>query len=217
MSKIELSESDDPVRVKVVVIGDMCVGKTAISHRFTKNAFEEKIAHTVGASYYIRSMEIEDRTVLFQIWDTAGQERFRSLVPMYLRDADIALLVFDITSQESFHSLELWRTELMTSAPAHVTAAVVGNKSDLGSKRKIEATAGRAYAVKHRMLYTETSAKLGTNVEELFYDLGLRFANPELSGHIENSIKVPEKYKNIISVQIPPKEETEFSQKSCCG
>ncbi|XP_056010300.1 ras-related protein Rab-5B-like isoform X2 [Ostrea edulis] len=140
MSRIELSESDDPVRVKVVVVGDMCVGKTAIALRFTKNAFEEKIAHTVGASYYIRSMDIEDRTILFQIWDTAGQERFRSLVPMYLRDADIALLVYDITSEESFHSLELWRTELLASAPSHVTTAVVGNKSDLGSKRKIEAT-----------------------------------------------------------------------------
>ncbi|XP_052673163.1 uncharacterized protein LOC128155482 [Crassostrea angulata] len=176
----------DPVRVKVVVIGDMCVGKTAIAHRFTKNAFEEKLPHTVGASYYIRSMEIEGRTILFQIWDTAGQERFRSLVPMYLRDADIALLVYDITSKETFHSLELWRTELLTSAPCHVTTAVVGNKSDLGAKRQIESTVrihviragmlalkktGRAYAVKHRMLYTETSAKLGTNVEELFYDL----------------------------------------------
>ncbi|XP_056010299.1 uncharacterized protein LOC130051745 isoform X1 [Ostrea edulis] len=216
MSRIELSESDDPVRVKVVVVGDMCVGKTAIALRFTKNAFEEKIAHTVGASYYIRSMDIEDRTILFQIWDTAGQERFRSLVPMYLRDADIALLVYDITSEESFHSLELWRTELLASAPSHVTTAVVGNKSDLGSKRKIEATAGRAYAMKHRMLYTETSAKLGTNVEELFYDLGLRMANPELGGQMENSIKVPEKYKNVINVQIPPADDIPPPQKSCC-
>lgn len=205
----------DPVRVKVVVIGDMCVGKTAIAHRFTKNAFEEKLPHTVGASYYIRSMEIEGRTILFQIWDTAGQERFRSLVPMYLRDADIALLVYDITSKETFHSLELWRTELLTSAPCHVTTAVVGNKSDLGAKRQIESTTGRAYAVKHRMLYTETSAKLGTNVEELFYDLGLRMANPELGGCLDASIKVPEKYKKVTNVYIPP-NANQPPQNSCC-
>nr|XP_022322847.1 ras-related protein Rab-33-like [Crassostrea virginica] len=218
MNRNEHTESDDPVKVKVVVIGDMCVGKTAIAHRFTKNDFEDKMSHTVGASYYIRSMEIEGRTILFQIWDTAGQERFRSLVPMYLRDADIALLVYDITSRETFQSLELWRTELLASAPSHVTTAVVGNKSDLSSKRLIEATVARAYASKHRMLYTETSAKLGTNVEELFYDLGLRMANPELGGCIENSIKVPEKYKKtIVKVQIPPSADP-LPQKSssCC-
>ncbi|XP_078322838.1 uncharacterized protein LOC111124284 [Crassostrea virginica] len=218
MNRNEHTESDDPVKVKVVVIGDMCVGKTAIAHRFTKNDFEDKMSHTVGASYYIRSMEIEGRTILFQIWDTAGQERFRSLVPMYLRDADIALLVYDITSRETFQSLELWRTELLASAPSHVTTAVVGNKSDLSSKRLIEATVARAYASKHRMLYTETSAKLGTNVEELFYDLGLRMANPELGGCLENSFKVPEKYKkSIVKVQIPPSVDP-LPQKSssCC-
>lgn len=180
---------DDKFCVKVVIIGDSGVGKTSIAQRFAQDSFSENTASSVGAGYFVKHLEIEDRKVYFQIWDTAGQENFRSLVPMFLRDAKIALLVYDITSMESFLNLQAWQSDLLTAEP-EVTVAVIGNKSDLRDYRKVEVRKGQGYANRHKMLFTETSAKRGTNVEEIFFELGSQLLQRNVQEKSEQNIKV---------------------------
>ncbi|KAK3083326.1 hypothetical protein FSP39_019514 [Pinctada imbricata] len=203
---------DDVIKVKVVVIGDVSVGKTSLATRFTKQVFDERASHTIGASYYVRTIEIEDRRVLFQIWDTAGQERFRSLVPMYLRDTKIAIIVYDISSKKSFESMDHWKRELSASAPSDTIVALVGNKCDLHLKREVDSKHGRAYATRHGMMFLETSAKLGTNIDELFHHL-VSVAENTLS--FSSLDKTPIDVRRITRpINISPKEEETKSR--CC-
>ncbi|XP_062570959.1 uncharacterized protein LOC134232984 [Saccostrea cucullata] len=197
-------QCDDNIYVKVVIIGDSGVGKTSVAQRFVDDTFYDYTPASVGASYFIKHLEIEDRKVYFQIWDTAGQENFRALVPMYLRNAKIALLVYDITKMISFLNLEVWRSDLLLAEPG-VTVAVIGNKSDLKDDRQVEVRKGQDYANKHGMLFTETSAKRGTNVEEIFFELGSQIVQQNI------------KEQNIKTVQLGLSGEREKKLKDCCN
>lgn len=197
-------QCDDNIYVKVVIIGDSGVGKTSVAQRFVDDTFYDYTPASVGASYFIKHLEIEDRKVYFQIWDTAGQENFRSLVPMFLRNAKIALLVYDITKMISFLNLEVWRSDLLLAEPG-VTVAVIGNKSDLKDDRQVEVRKGQDYANKHGMLFTETSAKRGTNVEEIFFELGSQIMQQNI------------KEQNIKTVQLGLSGERERKLKDCCN
>ncbi|XP_056010295.1 uncharacterized protein LOC130051744 isoform X2 [Ostrea edulis] len=202
MSRVK--QPDDNIYVKVVIIGDSNVGKTSIAQRFVDDTFHEHTSNSVGASYFVKHLEIEDRKVYFQIWDTAGQENFRSLVPMYLRNAKIALLVYDITSMISFLNLEVWRSDLLTAEPG-VTVAVIGNKSDLKDNREVEVRKGQDFASKRGMLFTETSAKRGTNVEEIFFELGSQILLNGTQG------------LNMETVRVGPSEGIERKIRNCCS
>lgn len=197
-------QCDDNIYVKVVIIGDSGVGKTSVAQRFVDDTFYDYTPASVGASYFIKHLEIEDKKVYFQIWDTAGQENFRALVPMFLRNAKIALLVYDITKMISFLNLEVWRSDLLLAEPG-VTVAVIGNKSDLKDDRQVEVRKGQDYANKHGMLFTETSAKRGTNVEEIFFELGSQIMQQNI------------KEQNIKTVQLGLSGERERKLKDCCN
>ncbi|KAJ8320914.1 hypothetical protein KUTeg_002501 [Tegillarca granosa] len=171
VSNFVSGRSEELVKVKVVVVGDMAVGKTSLSVRFTEQKFEDKYMQTVGASFYVRAVELKGKKIIFQIWDTAGQERFRSLVPMYLRDTGIALLVYDVTDMASFHHVREWLKELRNSAPEDAILTLVGNKIDLLSKKKVHSKEAEDFACEKGMKFYETSAKTGENIEALFNDL----------------------------------------------
>ncbi|XP_033728115.1 uncharacterized protein LOC117317413 [Pecten maximus] len=156
------------MKIKVVTVGDMSVGKTSLAVRYAKHEFMETYNETIGASFYVRTIEVSGKTFLFQIWDTAGQERFRSLVPMYLRDAKVAILVYDVTSRESFDSVSNWLKDLLNSSPTTVKIALVGNKMDLSDQREVSIETGKYFASQKNLAFVETSAKTGENVDRLF-------------------------------------------------
>nr|XP_023025717.1 ras-related protein RABF2a-like [Leptinotarsa decemlineata] len=122
---------------KVVVLGYQGVGKTATVTRYVENTFTENNAPTVGASFFSVKIKLEDHLVTLQIWDTAGQERFKAMAPMFYRNANAALLVFDITSASSFESMQSWVQEVKRNVEETMVLCVVGNKTDLNDQRTV--------------------------------------------------------------------------------
>jgi len=156
---------------KLVLLGDIYVGKTSIAHRFVKNEFSENQESTVGAVFLWHAIELNDCLVKFDIWDTAGQERYRSLAPMYYKGAKAAIVVYDITVYETFRRAKEWINELHQNASPNIVIALVGNKVDLEENRKVNTTEAKEFADKNGLCHFETSAKRGINLSELFMTL----------------------------------------------
>ena len=122
-----------------------------------------------AASFLNQTITLQDETVVkYQIWDTAGQERFHSLAPMYYRGAQAALVVYDLTDDNSFQKAKSWVKELQTQGDANVFIALVGNKLDKEQFRKVPSHDAKQYAESQHLLFMETSAKTGVNVIDLF-------------------------------------------------
>ncbi|KAJ1674481.1 GTPase Ryh1 [Spiromyces aspiralis] len=113
-------------------------------------------------------MYLEDRTIRLQLWDTAGQERFRSLIPSYIRDSKVAIVVYDITDRASFAKTKDWIDDVRDERGNDVIIVLVGNKTDLNDKRQVSAEEGEKKARDLNVMFMETSAKAGHNVKELF-------------------------------------------------
>lgn len=92
--------------------GDQSVGKTSIITRFMYDKFDSTYQATIGIDFLSKTMYLDDRVVRLQLWDTAGQERFRSLIPSYIRDSSVAVIVFDVTSRDSFENTGRWIEEV---------------------------------------------------------------------------------------------------------
>ena len=113
-------------------------------------------------------MYLEDRTVRLQLWDTAGQERFRSLIPSYIRDSSVAVVVYDITNKKTFENTRKWVDDVRGERGNDVIIVLVGNKTDLNDKREVTTQQGEEEAKKNNLMFIETSAKVGHNVKTLF-------------------------------------------------
>ncbi|EGO57458.1 hypothetical protein NEUTE1DRAFT_146066 [Neurospora tetrasperma FGSC 2508] len=175
--------------VKLVLLGEAAVGKSSLVLRFVNNDFQENKEPTIGAAFLTQKCNLPTRTIKFEIWDTAGQERFASLAPMYYRNAQAALVVYDLTKPTSLIKAKHWVAELQRQASPGIVIALVGNKLDLtsdsagsaevsgggddnaedsGDARKISTDEAKAYAEEEGLLFFETSAKTGHNVTEVF-------------------------------------------------
>jgi Ras-related protein Rab-6A len=122
-------------KYKLVFLGDQSVGKTSIITRFMYDKFDNTYQATIGIDFLSKTMYLEDRTVRLQLWDTAGQERFRSLIPSYIRDSSVAVIVFDVANRQSFLNTARWVEEVRTERGSDVIIMLVGNKTDLVDKR----------------------------------------------------------------------------------
>jgi len=156
------------IQFKLVLLGDTSVGKSSIVIRFVKGQFSEFQESTIGAAFLTQTVPLNDCTVKFEIWDTAGQERYHSLAPMYYRGAAAAVIVYDITSQETFSRAKSWVKELQRQGTQDVVIALTGNKVDREEEREVMAEDAKAYATENNLLFLETSAKTNVNVRELF-------------------------------------------------
>ncbi|XP_028911530.1 ras-related protein Rab-25 [Ornithorhynchus anatinus] len=153
---------------KVVLIGESGVGKTNLLSRFTRNEFSHDSRTTIGVEFSTRTVLVGSAAVKAQIWDTAGLERYRAITSAYYRGAVGALLVFDVTKQQSFAVAERWLRELYDHAEATIVVMLVGNKCDLAQARQVPADEARAFAENNGLLFLETSALDSTNVELAF-------------------------------------------------
>ncbi|KAF1806203.1 GTP-binding protein rab11 [Mucor lusitanicus] len=128
--------SASTLEAKVVVLGSQGVGKTSLVVRYIDKTFSPNSTSTIGASFMTKKQTVDNCKVRLQIWDTAGQERFRAMAPMYYRGAQAALLVYDITSQESFEELSSWIEELKRNMTEDLVIVVAANKLDLAQTRR---------------------------------------------------------------------------------
>jgi small GTP-binding protein len=170
MSSIDCSENDcfsdlaeDEVDVrtlyKIVFLGNSGVGKTNIMHRFTTNSFNINTKPTIGVDFAIKTISVDDTFVKLQLWDTAGQERYQTYTSAYFKDALGIIIVYDITSQESFKAVRRW----MEIASDHVQLQsccflLLGNKTDLEATRQVSTFEAQEYATKNGLIFMETSA-----------------------------------------------------------
>ncbi|XP_043537809.1 ras-related protein Rab-5B isoform X2 [Chiloscyllium plagiosum] len=132
------SQTSKICQFKLVLLGESAVGKSSLVLRFVKGQFHEYQESTIGAAFLTQSVCLDDTTVKFEIWDTAGQERYHSLAPMYYRGAQAAIVVYDITNQETFARAKTWVKELQRQASPNIVIALSGNKADLANKRMVE-------------------------------------------------------------------------------
>ncbi|XP_057584183.1 ras-related protein Rab-5A-like isoform X1 [Hippopotamus amphibius kiboko] len=153
---------------KLVLLGESAVGKSSLVLRFVKGHFHEFQESTIGAAFLTQTVCLDDTTVKFEIWDTAGQERSHSLAPMYYRGAQAAIVVYDITNEDSFARAKNWVKELQRQAGPNIVIALSGNKADLANKRAVDLQEAQSYADDNSLLFMETSAKTSMNVNEIF-------------------------------------------------
>ncbi|CAG8712539.1 6506_t:CDS:2 [Dentiscutata erythropus] len=125
----------------------------------------------------------ENTTVKFEIWDTAGQERYKSLAPMYYRNANCAVVVYDISQPSSLEKAKSWVNELKRQADPNIVIALAGNKCDLSARRVIDTETAQNYATDADLLFFETSAKTSTNVNELFTSIARKMPLDQLAAN----------------------------------
>lgn len=201
---------------KCIVVGDGGVGKTALTIRFSKDFFTEDYKMTIGVDFHVKTINLETdegllRTKL-QIWDTGGQERFSSIRPMYYKGSLGCLLIFDLTSSESFEHLTQWIEEVRANIEKEIPLLLVGNKSDLVEQREISIKEINRFTKAFNLYYMETSAKTGDGVGDCFYILTcLMFGSGISEQLIKNKAVYPPGKILITTPKFKPVPEPSFN------
>ncbi|MFW9984236.1 MAG: Rab family GTPase [Candidatus Odinarchaeota archaeon] len=153
--------------LKVVMMGDGAVGKTSLVLRYTQNTFSPEYKQSLGASFAVRDLEIEDQNVKLVIWDVAGQPSFRQVRRHYYSGAHGALLVFDVTEPRTFMTLQNWYNDFRNVVPQGAII-LIGNKVDLEESRQVPPEAAQMLQNWWNIPYIETSAANATGVADAF-------------------------------------------------
>ncbi|XP_015920309.1 ras-related protein Rab-22A isoform X1 [Parasteatoda tepidariorum] len=178
--------------IKLCVLGDSGVGKSSIVQRFVHNTFNPAVESTIGASFMTKCILVDDCTFKFNIWDTAGQERYRSLAPMYYRNAGAAVIVYDVTNRGTFQSVKGWIRELQLHGSSNVIMAIAGNKADLEGRREVTYKEAKEYARSVNAAFVETSALTAVNIHELFKEIANRLPKVISTGKPTHEIRLTE-------------------------
>jgi len=187
--------------VKLLLIGDSGVGKTAIMLQYADNTFSETFITTVGIDYKYKFMKVRDEktgkmeNIRLEIWDTAGQERFKAITRSYLRGAEGILLVYDITDKTSFEDVKTWMAQIEQFAENVCNKVLVGNKCDLEDDRAVTRDEGEEMAKNYGINFYEASAKSNLNIAEAFGDLAKQVLKRKVYTK-KLDVKTPKKEKN---------------------
>ena len=199
-------------KYKLIFLGDQNVGKSSILNRFLNDTFMEDYQATIGLDFQSKNVQIDNQDVHLLLYDTAGQEKFRSLIPMYTRDANIILLVYDITNKDSFTNLSLWLKDLTNINLEEVIICIIGNKIDLSEKRVVNKEEGEKFAEEHDFIFQETSAKNGEGFSELFYNQLFE----KIRTKFRPSGQQPVTEVSDIKLNIDQEENKKITKKKCC-
>lgn len=191
-------------KCKIVFLGDSSVGKTSLINQYMYNQFTLDFETTIGIDYFTKSMEYSGTKYTLQIWDTAGQEQYKSLIPSYIRDASVEILVFDVNRPASFENVHSWYKEVLNHHPNSPTCVLVGNKNDLESN--IDEQLVQKYANDNNMELIYTSARTGENVPKIF----------ELAVSKIVTEEPPQPSLDLKAKVRPAEKAPDSTQSSCC-
>ena len=195
-----MSSENQNKTTKVVLIGDSGVGKTCIISRFISNEFEKNLDSTDGASYGTKELYLPKlkKKIILDIWDTAGQERYKSLTKFFYKDAQIIIMVYDITKKQTFENLKnQWYKEIQELSEKNYILAIVGNKSDLYETEQISEKEAREFAESINAIFELTSAQNNSGIQQLFEDVGMKYLAPDFQEKIEEEQKEKKVETNI--------------------
>ncbi|XP_033734143.1 ras-related protein Rab-13-like [Pecten maximus] len=156
---------------RLLLVGETGVGKTCLLCRYANNEFMDTHITTIGVDFKLRRVEVDDKVVKAQIWDTAGQERFESITKQFYRRAQGILLVYDITSRQSYEAVPKWLSYIHQFANEDVQIMLLGNKTDQQLRRMVTTKEATRFAEENNLLFFETSAKSSGNLEQALYTL----------------------------------------------
>ena len=187
---------------KVVLVGESGVGKTSIITQFIDQTFQEDQQSTTGGTFSTKSVICDNgKTLKFEIWDTAGQERYRSLTKMFYKDANAAVLVYDITRKDSFEELQnYWSQQIKESSPPNIILAIAANKSDLISQEAVEEEKAREFANELGAIFVSTTATTVESINELFIEIAKKYTNAtdiKIKGDDDGQDQAEEKNDNV--------------------
>ena len=200
---------------KIVLVGDWGVGKTNILSRYTRGEFILGSPGTVGVQFSTKSLVIDGANIKVQVWDTAGQDKFRAITSAYYRGAHGALLIYDITRQETFKRLDSWIKELKEYMKESCSIILIGNKCDLEHLSEVKQEDAINYAKMHDFAFFVTSALNSTNIQDAFDSLITQIhANNSKSVRTEQETLTTSISGKRISLNEPIQETSH--KKSCC-
>ena len=163
----QISQSDNFINFKIIIIGDSGVGKSSLLKRAVQNRFDESYQATIGFEFLLMHYKINELKFKLQIWDTCGQEMYRSLVQGFYRNTSLAIIVYDVNNPKSFEGLEVWLKDLRQQTEQEIPIFIVGNKSDM--EKKVPTEDAKIFSTSNRTKYfAECSARSGYNVKEIF-------------------------------------------------
>ena len=157
-------------RQKIILIGDVAVGKTSIINSLLGQKFNEEYEPSIGVDFFSKTLKYKGIPIKLQIWDSAGQEKFKSLIPNYIRGASLIFLVYDISNKKSFNNLNNWIEFINLYESTSI--AIIGNKLDLESenKREISYEEGKKFSQSKNMDFYEVSAKTEKNLLKMLFN-----------------------------------------------
>ncbi|XP_014218899.1 ras-related protein Rab-21 [Copidosoma floridanum] len=203
---------------KVVLLGEGCVGKTSVVLRYVEDKFNDKHISTLQASFFNKKLNINGKRINLAIWDTAGQEKFHALGPIYYRMSNGAILVYDITDEETFKKVKNWVKELRKMLGSDIRLVIAGNKVDLEKERNVTVEEAEEYAKQVGAVHFHTSAKQNFNIEEMFLDLTQRMMqHADIVEQKSTLMRNNSTRRNVVVVEDESAEPAQPSKSGCCS
>ena len=201
---------------KIVTLGEGRVGKTSLTLKFAKGEFHDNEISTVQANFIQKDVTIEGGVIVkLNIWDTAGQERFRALAPNYYRQANGAVIAYDITDASSFNRVKAWVKELHSQADKNISIVIAGNKCDRNSERQINSHEAVEYARSIGAAHFDTSAKTGKGVQELFAEIAKK-AHGVHQANVKNNPQTMSS-RGGRRIKVNEQSENQKNKSGCCS
>jgi len=194
---------------KLLLIGESCVGKSAIIKRFAEDKFSVSATSTVGVDFLIKNLSIPEsgKVVKLQIWDTAGQERYQLITPIFYRGANAIILVYDVTDTTALAGIKKWHDEaIKLISKANVQFIIIGNKNDMQKDKKISTQQGLEFARSLDInLFFETSAKTGSGIENTFSKITAELIRRDITAPKEkpSTIELPKDTRVCTGIGCP--------------
>ena len=202
---------------KVVLVGESGVGKTSIITQFIDQTFQEDQQSTTGGTFSTKSVVCEGGKILkFEIWDTAGQEKYRSLTTMFYKDANAAVMVYDVTRKESFDEIKnYWSNQIKENSPENIILVIAGNKSDLIEQETVDEEEARNFAKELNAIFISTSAKSSEGINSLFEEIAKKHTGSTNITIKEDDGEEPqvEEQKNTVKIEKGGKKQDKKEKK----